>query len=83
MDYFDVFACVARISSYRLFFALASIFHLTVFQFDVKSSAFLNGDLDEEIYMACPLGFETPGHVCKLLKSIYSLKQAARVGLND
>ena len=78
VDYFDVFASVAQISSYRLFFALASIFHLTVFQFDVKS-AFLNGDLDEEIYMACPLGFEAPGHVCKLLKSIYGLKQAARV----
>jgi hypothetical protein len=47
--YLDVFASVARVSSYRLFFALASIFHLTFFQFDVKS-AFLNGDLDEEIY---------------------------------
>jgi hypothetical protein len=42
-------------------------------------SAFLNVYLDEEIYMVCPLGFEVPGHVCKPLKSIYGLKQAAMV----
>jgi len=78
VDYFEVFAAVARISSYRMLFALAAILHLTVFQLDIKT-AFLYGKLDEEIYMTCPIGFEVPGYVCRLLKSLYGLKQAPRV----
>ena len=78
VDYTEIFAPVARMSSYRTLFALAAINHLTVFHLDVKT-AFLYGDLDEEIYMTQPIGFETPGYVCKLRKSIYGLKQAPRV----
>lgn len=47
-------------------------------QFDIKT-AFLNGNLIEEIYMKQPLGFEIGSAVCKLKKSLYGLKQAARV----
>jgi hypothetical protein len=50
-------------------------------QLDIKT-AFLNGDLDEEIYMIQPEGFITPGRekeVCHLRKSIYGLKQASRI----
>ncbi|CAM8882652.1 unnamed protein product [Rhodiola kirilowii] len=60
MDYFDTYAPVARISTIRLLIALASIHKLLVHQMDVKTS-FLNGDLEEEIYMKQPEGFVMPG----------------------
>ncbi|CAM8902329.1 unnamed protein product [Rhodiola kirilowii] len=78
MDYFDTYAPVARISTIRLLIALASIHKLLVHQMDVKT-AFLNGDLEEEIYMKQPEGFVLTGQehkVCKLVKSLYGLKQA-------
>ena len=80
IDYFDTFAPVTRISSIRILFALASIFKLVVHQMDVKT-AFLNGDLEEEIYMVQPEGCEILGQehkVCKLKKSLYGLKQAPK-----
>ena len=80
IDYFDTYAPVARITSIRILFALASIYDLYVHQMDVKT-AFLNGDLDEEVYMEQPEGFVLPGNehkVCKLVKSLYGLKQAPK-----
>ena len=71
VDYFDTYAPVARITSIKLLFALASIYDLCVHQMDVKT-AFLNGDLDEEVWMEQPEGFVLPGNehkVCKLTKS--------------
>ncbi|CAM8966649.1 unnamed protein product [Rhodiola kirilowii] len=78
MDYFDTNAPVARISTIRSLIALASIHKLLVHQMDVKT-AFLNDDLEDEIYMKQPEGFVMPGQehkVCKLVKSLYGLKQA-------
>nr|GFA96241.1 zinc finger, CCHC-type [Tanacetum cinerariifolium] len=78
INFFDTYAPVARISTIRLLLALAAIHDLVIHQMDVKT-AFLNGDLDEEIYMKQPEGFVIPGHeskVCKLKKSLYGLKQA-------
>ena len=80
VDYFDTYAHVARITSIRLLFALASIYNLCIHQMDVKT-AFLNGDLNEEVYMEQPEGFVLPGNehkVCKLTKSLYGLKQAPK-----
>ena len=53
IDYFDTFAPVTRISSIRVLITLASIYKLVIHQIDVKT-AFLNGDLEEEIYMVQP-----------------------------
>ena len=80
VDYFDTYAPVARISSIRVLLALASVYNLFVHQMDVKT-AFLNGNLDEEIYMEQPEGFVLPRNenkVCKLVKSVYGLKQAPK-----
>nr|KYP36589.1 Retrovirus-related Pol polyprotein from transposon TNT 1-94 [Cajanus cajan] len=80
IDFFDTFAPVARISSIRVLIALASIHRLVIHQMDVKT-AFLNGELEEEIYMTQPEGCEVPGQenkVCRLLKSLYGLKQAPK-----
>ena len=60
--------------------AIANQLDLEIHQMDVKS-AFLNGDLTEDIYMRQPEGFEDkeyPDKVCKLSKSLYGLKQSAR-----
>nr|GFC75918.1 zinc finger, CCHC-type [Tanacetum cinerariifolium] len=78
IDYFDTYALVARITTIRMLLALAAIHNLVIHQMDVKT-AFLNGDLDEEVYIKQPKGFIIPGNehkVCKLVKSLYGLKQA-------
>nr|GEW19099.1 zinc finger, CCHC-type [Tanacetum cinerariifolium] len=80
INYFDTYALVARISTIRLLIALASIHNLIIHQMDVKT-AFLNEDLEEEVYMNQPLGFIMPGNenkVCKLVRSLYGLKHAPR-----
>ena len=80
IDYFDTYASVARMTSIRVLFIIASLYNLHVHQIDVKT-AFLNGDLDEKIYMEQPEGFVFPRHenkVCKFVKSLYGLKQAPK-----
>ena len=80
IDYFDTYAPVARIATIRLLIALASIYKFEIHQMDVKT-AFLNGELNEEIYMEQPEGFVMKGQenkVCKLIKSLYGLKQAPK-----
>ncbi|KAH9672197.1 hypothetical protein KPL70_017637 [Citrus sinensis] len=65
IDYFDTYAPVARLTSIRVLFAIASLNNLYVHQMDFKT-AFLNGDLDEEIYMEQPEGFVLPGNEKKM-----------------
>nr|GEW63416.1 zinc finger, CCHC-type [Tanacetum cinerariifolium] len=80
IDYFDTYAPVARITTIRLFLALAVIHNLMIHQIDVKT-AFLNGVLEEQVYMKQPKGFVMLGNehkVCKLIKSLYGLKQALK-----
>ncbi|KAJ9561442.1 hypothetical protein OSB04_006602 [Centaurea solstitialis] len=80
LDYFDTYSPVTRITSIRLVLAIAAIRNLQIHQMDVKTG-FLNGELDEEIYMEQPEGFVVKGKenkVCKLVKSLYGLKQAQK-----
>ncbi|GJT03838.1 zinc finger, CCHC-type containing protein [Tanacetum coccineum] len=80
IDYFDTYAQVARISTIRLLIALASIHSLIIHQMDMKTT-FLNGELEEEVYMNQPHGFIMLGNenkLCKLIKSLYGLKQAPK-----
>ncbi|KAL0339923.1 UNVERIFIED_CONTAM: Retrovirus-related Pol polyprotein from transposon TNT 1-94 [Sesamum radiatum] len=80
IDYFDTYSPVARLTTIRVLIALASVYNLSIHQMDVKT-AFLYGELDEEIYMDQPEGFVAHGNerkVCKLVKSLYGLKQAPK-----
>lgn len=77
-DYDEVFAPVASSVSFRLLLSVAGVKGFQVKHFDVRS-AFLNGVLEEDIYMRQPPGFSKGDQVLKLKKSIYGLKQAARV----
>ena len=80
VDFSEFFAPVVKMQSIRVVLGLAASLDLEVEQMDVKT-AFLHGDLHEEIYMEQPDGFREKGkedYVCKLTKSLYGLKQAPR-----
>ena len=80
LDYFDTYSPVSRITSIRVLLAIAALWNLEVHQMDVKT-AFLNGDLEEEIYINQPEGFSVSGqqnNVCRLVKALYDLKQAPK-----
>ena len=83
VDYDETFAPVAKLTSLRVILALTAEYNLEVHQMDVKS-AYLNGELKEEIYMEPPPGFDTPdGMVFRLVKAVYGTKQGGRVWYED
>ena len=80
INYEETFTLVARYTSIRAIMALAAKLGWKLHQMDVKT-AFLNGVVEEEVYVEQPLGFEThdlQSHVCKLKKALYGLKQAPK-----
>ena len=80
LDYFDTYSLVTRITSIRMLIAIVALHNLEIHQMDVKTT-FLNGDLNEEIYMDQPEEFIYLGQekkVCRLVKSLYGLKQAPK-----
>ncbi|GJU85926.1 retrotransposon protein, putative, ty1-copia subclass [Tanacetum coccineum] len=80
IDYEETFSLVADIRAIRILISIAAFYDYEIWQMDVKT-AFLNGYLDEDIYMVQPEGFVDPNHprkVYKLQRSIYGLKQASR-----
>jgi hypothetical protein len=80
VDFEETFAPMARIEAIRMLLAYAASKGFKLYQMDVKS-AFLNGYIEEEVYVRQPPGFENPkypNHVYKLHKALYGLKQAPR-----
>ncbi|GJQ99559.1 retrovirus-related pol polyprotein from transposon TNT 1-94 [Tanacetum coccineum] len=80
IDFEESFAPVARIEAIRIFIANAASKNMIIYQMDVKT-AFLNGNLQEEVFASQPEGFEDPDyptHVYRLKKALYGLKQAPR-----
>ncbi|GJW01009.1 retrovirus-related pol polyprotein from transposon TNT 1-94 [Tanacetum coccineum] len=80
IDFEESFAPVARLEAIRLFIAHAASQNMVIYQMDVKT-AFLNGELNEVVYVSQPEGFvdpEHPSHVYRLKKALYGLKQAPR-----
>ena len=81
IDFDETFAPVARLESIRILLAIASHLNFKLYQMDVKSD-FLNGILQEKVYVEQPKGFvdpHRPDDVCKLKRALYGLKQAPRV----
>ena len=75
IDFEEIFSPVLKMSSIRVALGLVAHLNLEVEQLNVKTS-FLHGDLEEEIYMQQPEGFEVKGKenlVCKLKKSLYGI----------
>lgn len=78
IDFDETFALVARLEDIRIFLSFSIYKNFKLFQMDVKTT-FLNGDLEEEVYMDQPEGFECAGqddHVYRMKKALYGLKQA-------
>jgi hypothetical protein len=89
IDYQETFRPVAKFKSIRTILSIVAAEDLNITQFDVRTT-FLNGDVDAEIYMEEPFGFQTPNYhtrfnqahqkmACLLRKALYGLKQSARV----
>ncbi|GKE44440.1 retrovirus-related pol polyprotein from transposon TNT 1-94, partial [Tanacetum coccineum] len=84
IDFEESFAPVARIEAIRIFVANAAHKNMTIYQMDIKT-AFLNGELKEEVYVSQPEGFidhYNPSHVYKLKKALYGLKQVPHAWYN-
>ncbi|RVX00860.1 Retrovirus-related Pol polyprotein from transposon TNT 1-94 [Vitis vinifera] len=80
IDYQETFAPVVKLNTVRVLLSLAANLDGSLHQLDVKN-AFLNGDLEEEVYMDIPAGLEATSNfnkVCRLRKSLYGLKQSPR-----
>ena len=80
IDFDEIFSPMVKMRLIRVILGLTASLDLELEQMDVKT-AFLHGDLEEEIYMVQPEGFETKGkehRVCRLKKSLYGLKQPPR-----
>nr|GEV06649.1 retrotransposon protein, putative, Ty1-copia subclass [Tanacetum cinerariifolium] len=80
VNYEETFSPVADIRAIRILISIMAFYDYEIWQMDGKT-AFLNGYLDEDMYMVQPEGFAKPNHprkVCKLQRSIYGLKQASR-----
>ena len=80
VDFDEFFTLVARLESIHILMSIACTMNFKLYQMDVKC-AFLNGYLNEEVFVEQPKGFKDPhfsNHVLRLKKALYGLKQAPR-----
>ena len=80
ITYDETFSPIVMLKSIRILLAIATYYDYKIWKMDVKT-AFLNGNLLEDVYMTQPEGFvdpKYPNRVCKLQRSIYGLKPASR-----
>lgn len=77
VDYFEVFANTGKYKTLRVALSIAARRNMELRQLDVPQ-AFTQADLQEDVYMEMPEGFQVEGMVCHLLKSLYGLKQSPR-----
>ena len=85
LDFGETYAPVARLEAIRILLAYACAHNIKLYQMDVKS-AFLNGYINELVYVEQPLSFEDEkklNHVYRLRKALYGLKQALKHGMRD
>jgi hypothetical protein len=80
IDYVDTFSPVVRYTSIRTVLVIVEVNKWKIHQMDMKRT-FLNGEIEEEVYVEQPKGFQThdrQSHVCRLKKALYGLKQSPR-----
>jgi hypothetical protein len=80
VNYDEIFSPIAMLKSIQILLSIVAYFDYEIWQMDVKI-AFLNGNIEEELYMVQPEGFVDPkdaNKVCKLQRTIYGLKQASQ-----
>jgi hypothetical protein len=83
--FFDTYSPIARLTTIRTLLSVAASYGIIIHHIDVKT-AFLNGELEEEIYMDQPDGFvanDQENKVCKLLKSLYGLNKLLSNGMRN
>jgi len=80
IDYYGahLYAPVVRLESFRAFITIAALFDLELRQFDV-SATYIHGEIDEEVYMEPPPGYQKDNTIWRLLKGLYGLKQVSRI----
>jgi hypothetical protein len=78
----EIYAATGAYRSFRILMALVCAFDLECHQIDFKN-AFINANMDDEIYTACPPGYSKPGKVWKLLKALYGLRKSPRLWFDE